>query len=121
MPVKAHRWVVFAVILAACVCAAVFMYQGMNSDGYRAGNWALVFCVPVVAVPMLYGIGLVGEVLAHRRYLRRWRAAAARPAGPTCDRCGVRVASWNTRTSQWMDTCGSCRNPDYFDNDNMIG
>jgi hypothetical protein len=120
-PVKARRWLVFVVVLVGCVCGAVYAYQGMNSDGYRAGNWALVICVPLVGIPLLYGVQLVSETYSYARFRRRAQTAYLAPAVPTCDLCDTRPASWNTRTNEWMDTCRDCRNPDYYDNDHMIG
>jgi hypothetical protein len=119
-PVKARRWLAFVVVLVACVWGAIAMYRGMNSDGYRAGNWALVFCVPLAGIPLLYGVQLIVETRSYARF-RREQPEYVGPSLPPCDLCGTRTASWNTRTNEWMDTCGDCRNPDYYDNDHMIG
>lgn len=115
--VKARQWLIFALSQVVCTWLALEIYQGMNSNGYRAGQWAFVLCGPLVALPILYGLGLTIEAV---KYARDQKLDYS-PCVPKCDLCETNPASWNTRTGEWMDTCSGCRNPTYFDNENMIG
>ncbi|GAA3894595.1 hypothetical protein GCM10023084_54230 [Streptomyces lacrimifluminis] len=120
-PVKLRQWVIGVAAQIFGACWAVVFYTGSNSDGYQAGNWALVFCVPAAGVPLLY---LVGLLQARRDYNRFNKAYAASgygaPTVPKCEGCRTNPCSWNTQTSEWMDTCAGCRGPEY-DNSHMIG
>lgn len=120
-PVTKRQWAIFVVTQIGCVWLAIEAYRDMNSGVHHVGNAALVICIPVVAIPLLYGLGLAQSALAHVRHLRRLRTAYSNPSTPLCDICQTNTPSWNTRTNEWMDTCRECRNPNYYDNDNTIG
>jgi len=45
----------------------------MNSDGYEAGNWALIFVIPFAALPGTYGIFLLEDSIKYVRSARTRR------------------------------------------------
>lgn len=119
--IKLRRWAAWAITQGLCIWGAIAAYKGMNSDGYHAGAWAWIVSGPLIGIPLLWGWALVSGARAYAGY-RRWLSLPIPPPSiPKCDMCGSNPVSWNTRTSEWLDTCRECRNPDYFDNDHTVG
>lgn len=78
-PDMAIRWVLYAVVQGLFLWGAIAMYQSMNSGGYHAGKWALVFAGPLAALPLLYGFHLLSRTIERANRVRqsKRRAAAA--------------------------------------------
>ncbi|MFG1663795.1 hypothetical protein [Streptomyces sp. Y7] len=121
-PVRPTQWLAWAALQVWFTPFGIYAYGDMSRPPWNVGtNWALGFAVVLIAIPTVYGLSLVQQVFAVRRYHEGLREAYARPLSPTCEGCNVRPCSWNTRTGEWMDTCSACRGDAYFDNDHMIG
>jgi hypothetical protein len=132
---KGFLWVLYTVVQVVFVWVAIEVYKSQNSNGYRAGAWALVICIPIVLVPVVGGLILVYDAIMRRWNVslrRRWHVSLgpthhssstySQPIPPPpCDICNTNPCSWNARTNTWAETCSSCRNPTYFDNGYMIG
>jgi hypothetical protein len=119
--IKAWQWGTWVVVQVAGIWGAVAAYGSMNHGGYHAGHWAWIVSGPLVVLPLLYGWSLVQGALAHAAFASRQRQMIRPTSAPMCELCHARPRSWNTRLQAWADTCSSCRGPNYFDNDNMVG
>lgn len=121
-PVRPTQWLAWAALQVWFTPFGIYAYWDMSRPPWNVEtNWALGSAAVLIAIPTVYGLSLVQQVFAVRRYHEGLREAYARPLSPTCEGCKVRPCSWNTRTGEWMDTCSACRGDEYFDNDHMIG
>ncbi|MFJ9767153.1 hypothetical protein ACIRUY_25360 [Streptomyces erythrochromogenes] len=121
-PVRPTQWLAWAALQVWFTPFGIYSYGDMTKPPWNVETgWALGFAAVLIAIPTVYGLALTEQSFARRRYDERVRRNPPGPYVPSCEGCNARPCSWNTRTSEWMDTCSGCRGDQYFDNDHMIG
>ena len=100
-----YQWLAWAVLPVWFTPFGIHAYWDTSRLPWKVGtNWDLGSAAVLVAMPTVYGLSLVQQVLSVRRCHAGLREAYACPLSPTCEGCKVRPCSWNTRTGEWMDT-----------------